>query len=404
MTTVRLIIGTKKGGFIYTSDGKREKWELSEPILPGWSVYNGAADLRGDQPRYYLAANHWAYGPSVAKSQDLVDWDYRSEGLRFPEGFRSPSAGGRGGAPGEWDNTPPGAIGSIWSVVPGHESQPGVVFAGTQPAGLFRSEDWGQSWQPVEGINRHENRQYWTGTGGGDSCIHSIQVDPREPKRIFLCVGAGGSYWSEDDGENWELFSHNAIPTNPGAKQMLAAQAAQSGAEAASALPPDRDPAGIDELHRMRLDTKNPDRLWGQAHMGVFRSDDRGATWTDVTEGLPSFHGFPIAVTHREPDAVYVVPLDVGQDNFRVTFGQFTVYRTSDAGKSWEPLTDGLPGPQSYQSVYREGLDTDGMDREGVYVGTSNGQVFGSNDGGDHWQRLPGDLPPVLSVTAAVID
>lgn len=138
--------------------------------------------------------------------------------------------------------------------------------------------------------------------------------------------------------------------------------------------------------------------------MGVFRSDDRGATWEDVTEGLPSFHGFPIAVTHREPDAVYVVPLDVGQDNFRVSLGQFAVYRTSDAGKSWEPLTNGLPGPQSYQSVYREGLDTDGLDQEGVYVGTSNGQVFASNNGGDHWQRLPGDLPPVLSITAAVID
>ena len=152
----------------------------------------------------------------------------------------------------------------------------------------------------------------------------------------------------------------------------------------------------------MRLDPKNPDRIWGQAHFGVFRSEDAGDTWEDVTVGLPSFHGFPIAVTHHPPDGVFVVPLDYGQDNFRVALGQFAVYRTQDAGKSWEPLTKGLPGPNDYQSVYREGLDTDGLNPEGVYVGTSNGEVYASADGGESWQRLPGTLPPVLSVAAAV--
>jgi photosystem II stability/assembly factor-like uncharacterized protein len=166
-------------------------------------------------------------------------------------------------------------------------------------------------------------------------------------------------------------------------------------------LPPGMDPAAIDELHKMRLDPKDPDRIWGQAHMGVFRSDDAGATWSDVTEGLPSFHGFPIAVSHRQPDATYVVPLDYGQDNFRVAPGQFAVYRTQDSGKTWEALTKGLPGPNDYQSVYREGLDTDNLG--GVYVGTSNGEVYASADGGERWTRLPGTLPPVLSVTAAVV-
>lgn len=399
---VRLLVGTRKGAFIYTSDEGRQKWELSDPILPGWSFYHMAADIHSDPPRLYAAANHWAWGRSVAKSTDLGKmWDYRSEGLAFPPDMKSPNPGGRGGAPGEWQNTPPGVIGNVWSVAPGHPSEPGVVFAGTQPAGLFRSEDWGHSWRPVEAINRHPNRKYWTGTGGGDSCIHSIQVDPRDPKRIYLCVGAGGSYQSRDNGESWELFSQNATVTNPQAKKLLA-EMAQQFPEMAAELPPDRDPAGLDELHRMRLDPKNPDRMWGQAHWGVFRSDDSGATWEDVTNGLPSFHGFPIAVTHHQPDAAYVVPLDYGQDNFRVSLGQFTVYRTQDSGKTWEPLTNGLPGPNDYQSVYREGLDTDGLDPEGVYVGTSNGQLFASADGGDHWQRLPGTLPPVLSVTCAV--
>ncbi len=401
-THVLLLVGTKKGAFIYTSDERRERWELSEPILPGWSFFHMAADPRSDPPRLYAAANHWAWGRSVAKSADLgKTWDYRSEGLAFPSDMESPSPGGRDGAPGEWQNTPPGVIGNIWSVAPGHESQPGVVFAGTQPAGLFRSEDWGQSWRPVEGINRHPNRQYWTGTGGGDSCIHSIQVDPRDPERIYLCVGAGGSYQSKDNGKTWELFSHNAVATNPAAKKLLAELARQAGGEFASALPPGKDPAGLDELHKMRLDPKNPDRMWGQAHWGVFRSNDSGATWEDVTEGLPSFHGFPIAVTRRQPDAAYVVPLDYGKDNFRVSLGQFSVYRTRDAGASWQALTDGLPGPQTYQSVYREGMDTDGLDPEGVYVGTSNGHVYASADGGDRWKPLPGILPPVLSVTCA---
>ena len=265
-------------------------------------------------------------------------------------------------------------------MTPGHESEPGVVYAGTQPAGLFRSEDWGQSWRPVEGINRHPNRQYWTGTGGGDSCIHSIHVHPADAKRIFLCVGAGGSYESKDGGETWELFSHNAIVTNSMGKQVLAQLLAQM--PEAFELPPDKDPAGLDELHRMRLDPKDPNRIWGQAHWGVFRSDDAGANWIDVTEGLPSFHGFPIAVSKNSPDAVFVVPLDYGQDNFRVALGQLAVYRTRDSGKTWEGLTRGLPGPNDYQSVYREGLDTDGLGG-GVYVGTSNGEVYASADGGD---------------------
>jgi hypothetical protein len=155
-------------------------------------------------------------------------------------------------------------------------------------------------------------------------------------------------------------------------------------------------------MHKLAIDTKNPDRLWTQTHVGVFRSDDASATWEGVTEGLPSFHGFPIAVSRGAPDSTYVVPLEFERDNFRVCNGQFNVYRTRDLGKSWQRLTDGLPGPGNYQSVYREGLATDGLDPEGVYAGTSNGMVYASADGGDHWQALPGMLPPILSVSCGV--
>jgi len=376
---IRLLVGTKKGAFIYSSDERREKWTLSEPILPGWSVYHAAADVSASGgPRLYLAANHWAWGPSVAKSTNLgKDWDVRSEGLGFPQDMGV-------------------TIQNVWCVTPAHESEPGVVYCGTQPAGLFRSEDWGASWRPVDSINRHPDRQSWSGSGGGDSCVHSVEGDPRDAKHVYASVSAGGSYVTRDGGKTWDKFAHNVMP-GPWTQKA----SAEAHEQFARFLPQDFDPAAINETHRMRIDRKNPDRLWSQGHVGVYRSDDAGVTWADVTEGLPSFHGFPIAVTKRPPDATFVVPLEFEANNFRVCAGQFAVYRTRDGGKYWQRLTDGLPGPSDYQSVYREGLDTDGLDPEGVYVGTTNGQVFASSDGGDHWQRLPGTLPPILSVTCA---
>ena len=380
-TQVKLLVGTKKGGFIYSTDGRRGCWELSEPVLPGWSFSAMNVDTRHDPPLMYAAANHWAWGPSVAKSCDLgKTWDYRSEGLRFPEDMGI-------------------SIGSIWGVWPGHASEPGVVYCGTQPAGLFRSDDWGRSWQPVESLNRHESRPGWGGTGGGDSCLHSLEVDPADPNHFYLSISAGGSYVTHDGGKSWDMFSHTLIARNAEARQQLA--------KLAEMFPeftrPGADPAAVDEMHKLVLDRKHPDRLWTQTHFGVFRSDDAGKKWTDVTDGLPSFHGFPITVTQQNPDAAYVVPLAFEDDNFRVCRGQFTVYRTANSGCTWEALTRGLPGPNDYQSAYRDALDTDGLDAEGVYVGTSNGQVYYGADGGDCWQRLPGTLPPVLSVTSAVV-
>lgn len=397
MASVQLLVGTKKGAFIYSSDERRERWSLAEPIMPGWTVNHMAADTRGTTPRLLASGAHWAWGPFVARSDDMgKTWDWRTTGL----GFRRQATA---------EEFMSGSLGSVWHIEPGHPSEPGVVFAGTQPAGLFRSNDGGSHWEPVEGLNNHPYRSAWGGTGSGQSTLHSIQVDPRDAAHMFVSISTGGTYESTDGGTSWQISSHRTVPTTEMAKQMEAEFATRFPELAAQmaeqfALPENVDPASQDEFHKLLIDPTNPDRLWGQAHIGVFRLDVGSPSgWVDVTEGLPSFHGFPLALSKRGPAAAYVVPLTFEEDNFRVASGQLAVWRTCDDGKTWQALTKGLPGPHDYQSVYREGLDTDGLESEGVYVGTSNGEVYASADRGDHWQRLPGTLPPILSVTAAVI-
>jgi len=375
---VKVLVGTRKGAWVYTSDSRRDSWQISEPILPGWSVFHMAGDLRESTPRLYAAANHWAWGRSVSRSEDLgKNWDSRCEHLGFPQDMGK-------------------TIENVWNVSPGHASEPGVVYAGTQPAGLFRSEDHGYSWASVDGFNRTPTSKDWAGTGGGDSCVHSVEVDARDAMRMYASVSAGGSYLSTDGGKNWKIFTHTAIARTEAAREFTKTILEQFP----EAVPEGVDPFAINEVHKMRIDQKSPGVIWTQAHTGVFRSADAGQSWGDVTEGLPSFHGFPIAVTRKGPDAAFVVPLEMGQNNFRVVPGQFAVWRSTDSGKSWDKLTRGLPGPDDYQSVYREAMDTDGLEAEGVYVGTSNGQLYASADGGDSWQRLPGTLPPILSVAA----
>jgi hypothetical protein len=291
-TKVQLLVGTKKGGFIYTSDERRERWEISEPIMPGWSIYHMEIDTRRETPRYFAAGAHWAWGPFVARSDDGgKTWDSRNPGLSF------------GPAQPTMDEVMSGSLGSVWQITPGLASEPGVVYAGTQPAGLFRSEDWGESWAPVEGLHNHEYRPFWGPSGGGQSALHSIAIDPRDAKHMFVSISTGGTYETVDGGETWMISSHRVVATTEMAKNMEAEFAQRfpelaALSEEAFKLPENVDPAAQDEFHKMHIDPKNPDRLWGQAHIGVFRLDVGSPSgWVDCTEGLPSFHGFPLAVT-----------------------------------------------------------------------------------------------------------
>ncbi|MEO6399089.1 MAG: hypothetical protein ABIP13_11520, partial [Tepidiformaceae bacterium] len=290
MPRVHVMVGTRKGAFIYSSDENRENWQLSEPILPGWTVQHMAAETRMGSSRLYASANHFAWGPSVSRSDDGgKTWEQRSPGLAFASDAGLSVVCG-------------------WHIEPGLKDQPGVVYVGTQPAGLFRSDDFGESWSSVEAINNHKLRPLWGPTGlVGESSLHSIQVDPRDAMRVYVSISSGGSYMTEDGGETWTLCSHGIVVTTPAAKEFLAEIAEMFPNPE---LPPDVDPAALDEFHKLRIDPKNPDRLWGQSHVGVFKSEDRGKHWEDVTNGLPSFHGFPIAVTKQGPDHVYVLPLE----------------------------------------------------------------------------------------------
>jgi hypothetical protein len=317
MPQVKVLVGTRKGGWIYSSDSGRQRWEVSEPIMPGWTIYHMSADVRRDPPRLYAAANHWAWGPSVARSDDLgKTWEQRSPGLAFAQDVGL-------------------SVGNVWQVMPGHQSQPGVVYAGTQPAGLFKSEDWGDSWASVDSINRHEHRQFWTESGGGASALHSIEIDPRAASSFFVSIATGGTYFTSDGGQTWDYRNHAVFPTNKDALEMIK-MFQERFPDLQPQVPPNVDPASANEFHKLKIDLKNPERLWGQAHIGVFRTDNGGDKWEDVTEGLPSFHGFPIAVTKRNPDAVFVVPLQFEEDNFRVVPGQFAVWRSTTSGKTWE--------------------------------------------------------------------
>jgi photosystem II stability/assembly factor-like uncharacterized protein len=348
---VQLLVGTRKGAFTYEADESRERWDISRPLLPGANVFHFVADTRTRPPRYYAAVSAGHRGLVAVSSDGGATWERDSEGLAFdPESGLS--------------------LHEVWFIQPGTPRQPGVVFAGTAAAGLFRSEDWGKTWRGVDGLNRHPRRKDWR-PSAGDTALHSIQIDPRDERLMYAAISTGASLLSEDGGESWRAFSDGAPPA-------------------------------IADVHALRLAPSNPRRVWAQTRLGVFRSDDAASTWRDVTAGLPSGFGFPLAVSGHDADTAYVVPLQ-GND-FRVCPGQLAVWRTRDAGASWQELTRGLPGPHDYQSVYREGLGTDGLDSEGVYVGTSNGEVYASTDGGDSWRRLPGTLPPVQSLTVTVIE
>jgi photosystem II stability/assembly factor-like uncharacterized protein len=359
---VLVLVGTMKGAFILSSNESRKKWKVDGPHFPGEAVYAVAYDERAGRCRVLAAAksNHW--GSTIRVSDDFgKTWSGpERQAVRFPEESKL-------------------SLEQIWQIMPGRADEPDRLFAGVEPAALFESRDGGESWEAVDGLLKHEHRPQWM-PGGGGLCLHTIVVDPTDKKRMAVAISTGGFYRTDDGGKSWK-------PRNNGVRAVFL---------------PNKYPEFGQCVHKVVHHRSRPERLFLQNHWGLYRSDDWGDSWQDIANGVPSDFGFAMQVHPHDADTVYIVPLK--SDEFRVVpDAKLRVYRTQDAGKSWEPLTDGLPQTNAYESVLRDGLSADTHDPAGIYFGTRNGKVFGSANAGESWKELADALPPVVCVKAAVV-
>lgn len=381
---VLIMVGTRKGGFLFRSDENRKTWKASDIQFKGWNVMHMNLDPR--DVRLHAAVNHFVYGPTTHYSDDLgKSWTQ----ARVVPAFSRPSKSGRPlGTPDEAYQDAsanqdvkgkPEELIKVWHITPGRASDPGFLFAGAEPAALFYSRDRGETWELNEALYDHPHRPKWY-PGAGGLCLHTILPHPQDASKIVIAISAGGCYRSDDGGQSW----------NPHNKNVRAD------------FLPDPFPEYGHCVHKIALNPTKPEVLYQQNHCGVYRSDNGGQDWIDIGEGrLPSRFGFPIAVHPHDPNTVYVVLEE--SDEYRLSIdGRFSVWRSRDRGESWQRLTDGLP-EKAQLVVLRDALAMDTMEEAGIYVGTHTGQLFYSRDGGDHWQMLADFLPPILSVEAAVL-
>lgn len=349
-----LLISTRKGLFIARSDSARRAWSLEGPHLAGYEIQRAFIDPR-DGRTGYAAAHHPIWGIHIYRSGDGGrSWNPLAE------------------VPRHGLDDGPENLKTIWGLAPGADTEPDTIYAGIEPPGLFVSHDRGASWQCLESFHSHPTRTLWHPAKGG-CMVHSLMVDAADARRIFLAMAAGGVYRSLDGGASWQ-------PCNAGVR--------------APYLPGAAPVAGHND-HTLRLHPQG--RLYRHSHTGIWRSDDAGETWQEISAGLPSDFGYALGLDPRAPDTLFTIPEESSQ--FRSTVdGKLRVYRSEDGGDSWQALTRGLPQSHCYVTVLRDGLDTDGLDPLGVYFGTSSGQVYVSNNRGEDWSALPCVLPPILCV------
>jgi photosystem II stability/assembly factor-like uncharacterized protein len=365
MSAVRVLVGTRKGAFILTSDGKRARWAVSEPLFAGWEMYH----LKGspaDPNRLYASQGTSWFGQLIQRSNDGgKTWE--PVGNKFVYD----------GVPGThlwYDGTPhPWEFARVWHLEPS-PSDPDTVYAGVEDAALFRSTDGGQSWHELAGLRTHPSAPTWQ-PGAGGMCLHTILLDPKQPERIFIAISSAGAFRSDDAGKTWR-------PINRG---LRSEQIPNPTAEVGHCV------------HRIAMHPSRPNVLFMQKHWDVMRSDDGGESWLEVSGNLPSDFGFPIDVHAHEPNTIYVVPIKSDSEHFPPD-GKLRVYRSRSGGNEWEALTNGLPQRDCYVNVLRDAMAVDALDSCGIYFGTTGGQVYVSADAGDSWNPIVRDLPAVLSV------
>lgn len=355
---VLVLLGTKKGAFIAESDADRRSWKLRGPFCETWPMNHVVADPKTGTI-WGAGGNEW-FGPAVWKSTDLGEtWTHSSEGLAYAEGEEP--------------------IKAVWSLAKGN----GSLYAGVQPAGLFRSDDFGQSWQHIDGLQQHPSRPHWN-PGGAGLILHSLVLDPDDHDRIWIGISAAGVFYSGDGGATWE-------PRNLGTR--------------ADFMPEGENYPEFGQcVHNLVMAPGMPNRLYQQNHCGMYRSDDGGKRWVSIEKGLPSTFGFPAAAHPRDPETLYLVPLNGDSAGRYVPDAKAAVWRTRDAGKQWQAMRNGLPQENAYIGVLRQAMATDRLDPSGVYFGTSSGALFASADEGESWINVAQHLPTILSVETLVVD
>jgi photosystem II stability/assembly factor-like uncharacterized protein len=365
MPGVRVLVGTRKGAFVLTSDEGRRQWQVDGPHFGGWEVLH----VKGspvDPDLVWAAPSGGWFGQLIQRSQDGGrSWDPVGNEFRYD------------GVPGthQWyDGTPhPWEFAKVWHLEPSLTDRD-TVHAGVEDAALFTTTDGGTSWQELSALREHGTGSSWQ-PGAGGLCLHTILLHPTDEQRIFVAISAAGAFRTDDGGKSW-------LPINKGLR---------------SGEIPDRDAEVGHCVHRLAMHPSRPDTLFMQKHWDVMRTDDAGGSWREVSGNLPSDFGFPIDVHAHEPETVYVVPI-LSDSTHYPPDGRLRVYRSRTGGDEWEPLTRGLPQEHCYVNVLRDAMAVDRLDECGVYFGTTGGQVYASPDGGDSWSAIVRDLPAVLSV------
>ena len=370
MSGVRLLVGTRKGAFILTADGKRAKWDVDGPHFGGWEIYHLKGSPADPNTLYASQGTSW-FGQLIQRSRDAgKTWE--------PVGNKFVYDGATGTH--QWyDGTPhPWEFKRVWHLEPSL-TDPESIYAGVEDAALFRSGDGGQTWQELPGLRKHESAAKWA-PGAGGLCLHTILLDPVPRGRMFIAISAAGAFRSDDGGTTFR-------PINRGLRSQHI---------------PDPDAEVGHCVHRIAMHRSRPQVLFMQKHWDVMRSDDAGESWREISGNLPTDFGFPIDVHAHEPDTLYVVPIKSYSEHYPPD-GQLRVYRSRTGGNEWEALTKGLPQRDCYVNVLRDAMAVDSLDACGIYFGTTGGQVYGSADGGDTWTAVVRDLPPVLSVEAQTL-
>jgi photosystem II stability/assembly factor-like uncharacterized protein len=379
MSSVRVLVGTKKGAFILTSDGQRQKWTVDGPHFAGWEIYHMKGSV-ADPKRIYASQSSGWFGQIIQRSSDGgKTWETPGGGMeKSPQGWPKGESNkfvydGNPGTHMWYDGTPhPWEFKRVWHLEPSL-SDPNMVYAGVEDAAIFKSVDGGTTWQELPALRAQQGLKWQPGAGGMG--LHTILIDPKNPNRIFIAISAAGCFRTDDGGNNWK-------PINRGLR---------------SEFMPDPTAEIGHCVHRIALHASKPDTLYMQKHWDVMRSDDAGENWREVSGNLPTDFGFPIDVHAHEPETIYVVPIKSDGEHYPPE-GKLRVYRSKTGGNEWEPLTKGLPQQDCYVNILRDAMAVDSLDSCGIYFGTTGGQVYASTDSGDSWAPIVRDLPSVLSV------